>query len=103
MIIFLQGTYISWVSGEMVKGDTVITRSFTLSETPVWVKAGSIIPMRTDDIGPGLLNDHTCLVTCTKWGHNTHALFPTLLVYRLRYFGNSSEGSFKAKADGVHW
>ena len=28
-----------------------ITKSFTLSETPVFVKAGSIIPMRADNFG----------------------------------------------------
>ncbi len=39
----------SWFSGEVTKGETVLTRSYTLYEAPVWIKAGSIIQMRTDD------------------------------------------------------
>lgn len=38
----------SWFSGEMVEGPKVVTRSFTLDEIPVYVRAGSIVPMRTD-------------------------------------------------------
>ena len=51
ILTLLQGTYISWTSGEMVRGDKEVERSYTLSEMPVFVKAGSIIPMRTDDFG----------------------------------------------------
>ena len=47
----LRGSYVSWFSGEMFAGDEVITRNYTLSEMPVFVKSGSIIPMRTDDFG----------------------------------------------------
>ena len=35
----------------MVTGPKTINRTFTLSEIPVYVRAGSIIPMRTDDFG----------------------------------------------------
>jgi len=44
-----QGTFISWFSGEMIAGPQNITRNFTLSEIPVYVRAGAIIPMKTDD------------------------------------------------------
>ena len=45
----VQGTFISWFSGEMISGPQIITRNFSLSEIPVYVRAGSIIPMRTDE------------------------------------------------------
>ncbi len=55
MFVFLfacfQSTYISWFGGEMVTGPKAINRTFTLSEIPVYVRAGSIIAMRTDDFG----------------------------------------------------
>ena len=45
----MQGTFISWFSGEMISGPQIITRNFSLSEIPVYVRAGAIIPMRTDN------------------------------------------------------
>ena len=45
----MQGTFISWFSGEMISGPQIITRNFSLSEIPVYVRPGAIIPMRTDD------------------------------------------------------
>lgn len=50
----LQGSYISWFSGEYVTGPVTITRTFTLAEMPVYVREGSIIAMRTDDFGKTL-------------------------------------------------
>jgi len=44
-----KGTFISWFSGEMITGPQNITRNFTISEIPVYVRAGGIIPMRTED------------------------------------------------------
>ena len=35
----------------MFSGDLVLSRNYTLHEMPVFVKSGSIIPMRTDDFG----------------------------------------------------
>ncbi|KAL5486960.1 hypothetical protein EMCRGX_G019505 [Ephydatia muelleri] len=46
------GTYISWFSGEKFDGPQTVNRSFTLSEIPLFVRDGSIIPMRTDDFAP---------------------------------------------------
>lgn len=45
----LQGSYISWFSGEYITGPVTITRTFTLAEMPVYAKEGSIIAVRTDD------------------------------------------------------
>ena len=36
-----------WNTGTLLKGDEVVEREFTLEEYPVYVKAGSIIPMYT--------------------------------------------------------
>jgi alpha-glucosidase (family GH31 glycosyl hydrolase) len=49
---FLQGSYISWFSGERLTGPQIVTRSFTLPEMPVYAREGSIIPMRTHDFSP---------------------------------------------------
>ena len=38
-----QGTYISWFSGELIKGPAVVKRTFTLWEMPLFAKEGSII------------------------------------------------------------
>ena len=46
-----QGSYISWFSGEMFPGGQVYVRNYSLSEIPVFVKAGSVIPMKTEDFG----------------------------------------------------
>lgn len=46
-----QGSYISWFTGETFSGDHVYVRNYTLYEIPVFVRAGSIIPMKTDDFG----------------------------------------------------
>lgn len=53
-IWFPKGSYICWQSGEYIdaeKAPITVTKSFTLYEIPVFVKTGSIIPMRTDDFG----------------------------------------------------
>lgn len=41
-----QGDWIEWFSGTKFSGDKVIERAFTLDEIPIYVKAGSIIPMQ---------------------------------------------------------
>ena len=48
MSISSQGVFISWDNGDIIKGPDVIVKSFLVSEMPVFSKAGSIIPMRTD-------------------------------------------------------
>jgi hypothetical protein len=47
----IRGSYISWFGGEMFTGGDVINRNYTLSEMPLFVRSGSIIPMRTNDFG----------------------------------------------------
>ena len=47
----IRGSYMSWFSGEMFTGGDVINRNYTLSEMPLFVRSGSIIPMRTNDFG----------------------------------------------------
>ena len=54
----VRGSYISWFSGEMFTGDQVLSRNYTLYEMPVFVKSGSIIPMRTDDFGKYYYFEH---------------------------------------------
>ncbi len=40
-----EGDWYEWHSGTMLKGDTTVTRQFALDEYPVYIKAGSVIPM----------------------------------------------------------
>lgn len=40
------GTWIEWYSGKKYTGPEVVRRRFALDEIPIYVKAGSIIPMR---------------------------------------------------------
>lgn len=37
-------------SGQLLEGNKIITRSFALDEYPVYIKAGTILPMYTDDV-----------------------------------------------------
>ncbi len=41
------GTWIEWNSGERLHGPKVVTRQYSLDDIPIFVRAGSIIPMQT--------------------------------------------------------
>ncbi len=43
-----QGQWFEWFTGTMLTGATFIERSFALEEIPVYVKAGTIIPMQPE-------------------------------------------------------
>ena len=49
----MQGTYISWTTGKMYSGPQIINETYTLYEMPLFVKAGSIIPMKVDGFNDG--------------------------------------------------
>ncbi len=40
------GTWIEWFTGKQLQGPAKIERTFTLTEIPVYVKAGAIVPMQ---------------------------------------------------------
>ena len=84
-----QGSYISWFSGEMFSGDQIYDRSFTLSEIPLFVQAGSIIPLKTEDIGNNCIKYFTCV----------HGIKTLLQKYRSVRF--SASNSNCAQIDGV--
>jgi len=44
-----EGEWIEMFTGTLLKGGKVVKRSFALDEIPVFVKAGSIIPMQSED------------------------------------------------------
>ncbi|XP_065915296.1 alpha-xylosidase BoGH31A-like isoform X1 [Dysidea avara] len=44
-----EGTFVCWSTGEWIEGNVELSKRFTLSETPVFVKTGSIIPMKPDN------------------------------------------------------
>ena len=43
-----EGTWIEWSSGTVLTGGRYVNRTYTLSEIPVFVKSGAIIPMQPD-------------------------------------------------------
>ena len=45
-----------WSTGEWIEGNVELSKRFTLSETPVFVKTGSIIPMKPDNFGTSTVN-----------------------------------------------
>lgn len=58
-----EGTWIEWFTGAKLKGPALFERSFALDEIPVYVRAGSIIPMqpkmkhtRAKPVDPLILN-----------------------------------------------
>ena len=83
----IRGSYISWFSGEMFTGGDVINRNYTLSEMPLFVRSGSIIPMRTNDFGR-----FGCLYQCN-----------TFLFLTTRASWISSADSRDSQTDGVCW
>jgi alpha-glucosidase (family GH31 glycosyl hydrolase) len=48
-----EGKWIEWFSGKRLEGPVVVERRFALDEIPVYVKAGSIVPMQ-----PRMRNTH---------------------------------------------
>ena len=42
------GTWIEWNSGEKLQGPKVVTRTYSLDDIPMFVRAGAIIPMQTE-------------------------------------------------------
>lgn len=41
------GTWIEWNSGKRLEGPKVVTRTYSLDDIPIFVRAGAIIPMQT--------------------------------------------------------
>ena len=48
-----EGEWYEWFTGAKMQGPGVYTRSYTLEEVPVFVKAGSIVPMQPDMMHTG--------------------------------------------------
>jgi len=43
-----EGMWHEWSTGRSISGDTIILRNYTLSELPLFIKAGAIIPMYSE-------------------------------------------------------
>ena len=41
-----QGEWVEWATGKQLTGPTAVDRSFSIEQTPVYLKAGAIIPMQ---------------------------------------------------------
>jgi alpha-glucosidase len=70
------GTWIEWFSGRSLQGPASVPRSFGLDEIPVYVKAGSIIPMQRPVSRAG---DHPAatplVLSVFPMGHSTAGLY----------------------------
>ena len=58
-----EGEWYEWSTGTLLQGGQVVERSFALDEYPVYVKAGSVLPMYTDEVMNLSGNDETVVVT----------------------------------------
>ena len=58
-----EGEWYELSTGTLLQGGQVVERSFTLDEYPVYVKAGSVLPMYTDEVMNLAGNDETLVVT----------------------------------------
>ena len=85
--------FVSWFSGEMLTGGQTVTRNYTLSESPVFVRSGSIIPMRTDNFGR-----NTCTISCCLRLQVWCFFFPILRTYWI-----SSADTKKSQGHGIRW
>ena len=97
----IRGSYISWLGGEILAGGEVISRNYTLSEMPLFVKSGSIIPMRTDDFGMRVyisVQCNTCLCYCLCL---SSLLVLVAIFFRAPWI--SSGDTKDAQANGVCW
>jgi len=41
------GEWVGWFSGERIRGPAVVTRTYALNESPIFVRAGAIVPMQS--------------------------------------------------------
>lgn len=64
-----------WHTGTLLDGGQVIERAFAIDEYAVYVKAGSIIPMYTDQIKNLRSNDSEVVVTVFPGGNGTFSLY----------------------------
>lgn len=58
-----QGEWYEMSTGTLLQGGQVVERSFALDEYPVYVKAGAVLPMYTDEVMNLSGNDETVVVT----------------------------------------
>lgn len=58
-----EGQWYEWSTGALLQGGQVVERSFALDEYPVYIKAGSILPMYTDEVMNLSGNNETVVVT----------------------------------------
>lgn len=68
-----EGDWYEWFTGRKLHGPTAVTHTFALNQIPVYVKAGSIIPMMKDALNTGSASSD--LVLAIFPGANGHLRF----------------------------
>ena len=66
-----EGEWYELHTGTLLKGGQVLERPFAISEYPVYVKAGSVLPMYTDEVMNLNGNDEDIVVTVFPGGNGT--------------------------------
>ena len=69
-----EGDWYEWHSGTMLKGDTTVTRRFALDEYPVYIKAGSVIPM-TEGVKNLRGNDYPYVINVFPGGDGEFTIY----------------------------
>lgn len=64
--------WVEWCSGTLLKGGQKVERSFTLDEYPLYVKAGSLLPLYGDGVKNLRGNDEAVMVTLFPGGTESH-------------------------------
>lgn len=66
-----EGEWYEWHTGTVLKGGQIVERPFAIDEYPIYVKAGSVLPMYTKDVMNLSGNDEDIVVTLFPGGNGT--------------------------------
>lgn len=70
-----EGEWVEWFTGSRLTGPGVHERRFALDEVPVYVKAGSVIPMQPALQNAGLQKPDPCILTVFPGSEGTCSLY----------------------------
>jgi len=70
-----QGEWVEWYTGARLRGPAAYTRKFALDEIPVYVRAGSVIPMQPVGENAGLQRADPLVLALFPGGDGTFSLY----------------------------
>lgn len=69
------GTWIEWFTGTVLRGENTYNRKFMINEIPVYVKAGSVIPMLPPVKNLDSCNSDYYLLKIFPYGHSSASIY----------------------------